>query len=64
MADNLKPIIMHAKFFQKMDYTTKLLKERCERWVSEYNYTECGEKIPDEFVPPEFTAEEMVRLTK
>jgi hypothetical protein len=47
MADNLKPIIMHAKFFRPMDYTTRMLKERCERWVSEYNYTECGEKIPE-----------------
>ena len=55
MADNIKPIIMHAKFFRKMNTTTRLLKENCERWVSEKNYTLCGVKIPDNFEEPKFT---------
>jgi hypothetical protein len=64
LADNIKPIIMHAKFFRKMDRATQLLKERCERWVAQENYTLCGEKIPETFEELTFTPEEMERLTK
>ena len=64
IADNIKPILMHSKFYRPMDRATKLLKENCERWVSENNYTLCGEKIPETFESPEFTEEQMTRLTK
>lgn len=35
-----------------MDTETQALKDRCMRWVSEYNYTECGILIEKEFVRP------------
>ena len=55
MQDKLRPIVFYDKFFKKMDKTTRLLKERCMRWVSEYNYTECGELIPKEHVQAEYS---------
>lgn len=59
LQDNLRPIIMHDKFFKPdIDKETKELRDRCFVAVGRNNYTLCGTLVPDKFVPPREADEE------